>query len=253
MPTDEAIVSAQGARKPLEWSRQELEGRELALEWLETDGLGGFACGTVAGARTRRYHGWYVPAIPPPRRRWMLVSGCEEFVTAAGATTGISTQIYKSATNPDGSQNLTRFRLEPFPTWRHETEDFALERSLCMVRDRSVTIVRYVNRGARELTLRVRPLLAFRGSHRLQRENADWDPETEARGEVSLGAARCPTCPGSSCGPSSPRHGSTRSGTAISAIARKRTAGTTPRKTCGARSSGNGRCVPTRGRSCSSP
>ena len=185
MPTDQAIVSAQGARKPLEWSRQELEGRELALEWLEADGLGGFACGTVAGARTRRYHGWYVPAIPPPRRRWMLVSGCEEFVTAAGATTGISTQIYRSATNPDGSQNLTRFRLEPFPTWRHETEDFALERSLCMVRDRSVTIVRYVNCGARELTLRVRPLLAFRGSHRLQHETADWDPQTEARGEVS--------------------------------------------------------------------
>ena len=61
-------------------------------EWLEADGLGGFASGTVAGVRTRRYHGWYVPAIPPPRRRWMLVSGCEEFVSAGGVTEGISTQ-----------------------------------------------------------------------------------------------------------------------------------------------------------------
>src|SRR5712691_148003 len=66
--TNEVAILPRGARKPLEWSRPQLEGRELAMEWLETDGLGGFACGTVAGARNRRYHGWYVPAVPPPRR-----------------------------------------------------------------------------------------------------------------------------------------------------------------------------------------
>ncbi len=185
MSTDQAIALYRGARKPLEWPRRELEGRDLALEWLETDGLGGFACGTVAGARTRRYHGWYVPAIPPPRRRWMLVSGCDEFVTARDVTTGISTQVYRNATHPEGSRNLARFRMEPFPTWLHETSLFSLERSLCMVRDRSLTIVRYVNRGSTELTLRVRPLLAFRGSHRLQHEMGDWNAETEVRGETS--------------------------------------------------------------------
>jgi predicted glycogen debranching enzyme len=181
------VVLPRGSRKPLEWSGQELEdsSKGLALEWLETDGSGGFACGTVAGARTRRYHGWYVPAIPSPRRRWMLVSGCEEFVTARGVTTGVSTQIYRSATHPEGSRSLVRFRMEPFPTWRHETGTFALERSLCMVRDRSLTVVRYVNRGSTELTLRVRPLLAFRSSHRLQRETRDWNAETQARGETS--------------------------------------------------------------------
>jgi len=115
----------------------------------------------------------------------MLVSGCEEFVTARGVTTGVSTQIYRSATHPEGSRSLVRFRMEPFPTWRHETGTFALERSLCMVRDRSLTVVRYVNRGSNELTLRVRPLLAFRGSHRLQRETHDWNEETQARGETS--------------------------------------------------------------------
>jgi predicted glycogen debranching enzyme len=115
----------------------------------------------------------------------MLVSGCEEFVTARGVTTGVSTQIYRSATHPEGWRNLARFRMEPFPTWRHETGTFSLERSLCMVRDRSLTVVRYVNRGSSELTLRVRPLLAFRGSHRLQHETADWNTETQARGETS--------------------------------------------------------------------
>jgi predicted glycogen debranching enzyme len=183
--TKESISRDRAARRPLEWSRSEAESRALALEWLETDGLGGFACGTAAGPRTRRYHGWYVPAIPPPRRRWMMVSGSEEFVTARGATTSISSQVYRDATASEGLANLTRFRLEPFPTWRHETEDFAIERSLCLVRDRSIALVRWVNRGANELVLRMRPLLAFRGSHRLQRETPDWDASVEVRGETS--------------------------------------------------------------------
>ncbi len=176
--------AASSVRKPLERTAAELEGRALGLEWLETDGLGGFACGTVAGTRTRRYHGWYVPAIPPPRRRWMMVSGCDEFVTAAGVTRGISAQAYRDAEHPDGPRTLSRFRLEPFPTWRHESGGFAVERSLCLVRERSLAIARWVNRGASEITLRVRPLLAFRGSHRLQSETEGWDPATEVRGEV---------------------------------------------------------------------
>ncbi len=174
-------------RKPLEWAKAELadRGRRLSLEWLETDGLGGFACGTVAGARTRRYHGWYIPAIPPPRRRWMFVAGCEEFVSCEGETTGISTQIYQGAIYPEGDRSLAHFALEPFPAWRHETNHFSIERSLCIVRDRSITIARYANRGTKELRLQVRPLLRFRSSHDLQSENSDLDTTTEVRGEVS--------------------------------------------------------------------
>jgi len=182
---EESVEAPRGARKSFEWSGGDLSDRALSMEWLETDGLGGFACGTVAGPRTRRYHGWHVPSIPPPRRRWMLVSGCDEFVTAGGRSTGISTQEYHDVFHPEGMKNLSRFRLEPFPTWRHETEDFAIERSLCLVRDRAVTIVRWVNRGTAELTLRVRPLLAFRGLHRLQAETTDWDASVEVRGETS--------------------------------------------------------------------
>jgi len=172
---------------PLEWRGAELGDpeRTRALEWLETDGLGGFACGTVSGARTRKYHGWYVPAVPPPRRRWVFVAGCDEFVTADGETAGISTQIYRDAIFPRGEENLVQFCLDPFPTWRHETPQFSIERSLCLVRDRSVTIVRYVNRGEREIGLRVRPLLAFRGSHNLQSENAELDTAMELRGEIA--------------------------------------------------------------------
>jgi predicted glycogen debranching enzyme len=160
-------------RSPLAYSGAELATKSSDLEWLETDGLGGFACGTAAGVRTRKYHGWYAPAIAPPRRRLLLVSGAEEFVSAVGSpagSTGISTQVYRDAVYPDGRKSLTRFSLEPFPTWMHETDEFSIERSICLLRGRSATIVRWVNRGSRRIELRVRPLLAFRDIHSIQHE-----------------------------------------------------------------------------------
>ena len=185
MNIDESVAAARGVRRPLEWSGEDLRPRGLALEWLEADGLGGYACGTASGPRTRRYHGWYVPAIPPPRRRWMLVSGAEEFATVRGRTLGLSTQVYRDATGGDGAAILSRFRLEPFPTWLYASGDLAIERSLCIVRERSMTVVRWTNRGSAEVQLRVRPLLAFRGAHRLQKESGDWDTTVEVRGETS--------------------------------------------------------------------
>ena len=172
-------------QNPLVWSGADLAARGLSLEWLETDGLGGFACGTAVGARTRKYHGWFAPAIPPPRRRWMIVAGCEEFVREGGTSTGISTQIYRDVTYPEGRSSLTRFALEPFPVWRHETDRFRVERSLCVPRGRSVSLVRWTNHGDRRIELRVRPLLAFRDLHGLQRENG-FTAKVEIAGDSAL-------------------------------------------------------------------
>jgi len=185
MSSEETAVRA--SRRHLEWSAAELQSREtrLSLEWLETDGLGGFACGTVAGARTRRYHGWYSPAIPPPRRRWMLVAGCEEFVVRDDKRVGISTQIYENAIYPEGDTHLARFALAPFPSWTYQADDWEIERSICLVRDRSVAIVRYVNRGRVEVGLEVRPLLRFRGVGELLRQTFEMEGSVEVRGEVS--------------------------------------------------------------------
>ena len=175
-------IAEKETRNPLSYSGADLAARALSLEWLETDGLGGFACGTAAGARTRKYHGWYVPAIPPPRRRFVLVSGCDEFVSAGGEIAGISTQLYRDTVYPNGRANLTRFTLDPFPTWLHETEHFVIERSLCALRGRPATLVRWVNRGTRKIELTARPLLAFRGVHSLQREGG-FSARTELAGD----------------------------------------------------------------------
>ncbi len=182
---EEQTTAEKEVRNPLTYSGADLAARALSVEWFETDGRGGFASGTAAGARTRKYHGWYAPAVHSPRQRVLLVAGCEEFVVADGERTGISTQIYRDAVYPDGRASLTRFALEPFPTWLHRTENFSIERSLCLPHGRSATLARWVNRGERPVELTVRPLLAFRGVDALQREFG-FLAATEVSGDAAI-------------------------------------------------------------------
>jgi glycogen debranching enzyme len=77
-------------------------------EWLEADGSGGFASGTVSGVRTRRYHGLLVPATMPPAGRTVLVNGFEAWVELPGAALAISSQRYNpDILYPDGASRLS--------------------------------------------------------------------------------------------------------------------------------------------------
>src|SRR6266478_4180974 len=93
----------------------------LEAEWLEPDGLGGFASGTVSGVRTRRYHGLLLPATMPPAGRTILVNGVEAWIELSHITFAISSQHYHpDVLYPDGATRLTSFRLDPWPTWTFE-------------------------------------------------------------------------------------------------------------------------------------
>jgi glycogen debranching enzyme len=174
--------TARKTRGALEWTGTDLGAgdRRFSLEWLETDGLGGFACGTAEGMSVRRYHGWYAPAARHVNGRSPLVAGCEELVWCDGVTTKISRGEREPGPDQPGGSCLARFALEPFPTWRYETEKFSIERSLCLVRGRSIAIARYANRGRRTFGLRTRPLLRAAGPAGERRG----DPAVEVRGEA---------------------------------------------------------------------
>src|SRR5688572_30925522 len=82
-------------------------------EWLVTNGLGGWASGTVSGANTRRYHGLFVPALQPPLGRTVLVSQLNEWATLGGQIYPLSSNEYGDSTiNPHGYRHLETFRLE---------------------------------------------------------------------------------------------------------------------------------------------
>src|SRR5690349_11296678 len=79
-------------------------------EWLEADGLGGFASGTVSGVRTRRYHGLLLVATTPPTGRMMLVNGFDAWVETKAGRQAISSQRYgPDVIHPDGASRIESF------------------------------------------------------------------------------------------------------------------------------------------------
>src|ERR1043166_241005 len=87
-------------------------------EWLETDGLGGFAMGTSSGMRTRRYHALLCAATQPPAGRMVLVAGFEAWIEGPHGSFALSSQVYgEGLVHPDGATRIRTFRPDPWPTW----------------------------------------------------------------------------------------------------------------------------------------
>jgi predicted glycogen debranching enzyme len=161
-------------------------------EWLETDGLGGFAMGTVSGVRTRRYHGALVWAAAPPTGRRVLVSGFDVAVERAGTTEALSAQEYlPDVRHPDGPSRLSAFHHDPWPTWTYRLAEGAeVQHELFMPRGTAVVVLLWSLRGAQgPATLVVRPFLADRDYHHLCKDTGTLPPAPEyARGLLRLRA-----------------------------------------------------------------
>jgi predicted glycogen debranching enzyme len=144
------------------------------LEWLETDGLGGFASGTASGIRTRRYHALLLTATTPPTGRVVLVNGFEAWVEIAGRSFAVTTHRYEpDVLHPDGTGRIVRFAHEPWPTW-----EFELPGGVRIVQEIFVAaaggptwIAWTLLPGSAAATLRVRPLISGRDYHALHHEN----------------------------------------------------------------------------------
>jgi len=146
-------------------------------EWLETNGLGGYASSTITGMNTRRYHGLLVAALAPPVGRSVLLSRFEEALIINGRRVDLSTNCYPGVIHPTGYLHLKSFRLDPFPIFTFVSDGIEVEKSLFMIHGRDATVTRYeVNTPtAMNCVLEVRPLIAFRDFHSLMRENSELD------------------------------------------------------------------------------
>src|SRR5215470_6891318 len=149
-------------------------------EWLETNGLGGFASSTIAGLNTRRYHGLLVAATSPPVGRTVLLSKLEETLVVDGRRYDLSTNQYGGAIYPRGYQYLIDFRLAPFPVYTYRVEGIELRKSVFMVQGENTTAVHYEVSGQDPrfgaCWLEIRPLVAFRDYHSTTHSNTSLDP-----------------------------------------------------------------------------
>jgi predicted glycogen debranching enzyme len=89
-------------------------------EWLEADGLGGFAFGRVDSIRTRRYHATLAVATTPPTGRVVLVNGFDAWIETTNGRFALTSQRYApDVTHPDGAARITSFTRDPWPTWTY--------------------------------------------------------------------------------------------------------------------------------------
>ena len=143
-------------------------------EWLETNGIGGFASATITGCHTRRYHGLLVAATKPPVGRFVLLSKLEETLIVDDRRIELSTNRYPGVVHPQGFRLLKQFRLDPFPTFTFEADGIKIEKTVFMAQGENTTVVEYRALGvnpATNLRLQLRPLIAFRDYHSLTHEN----------------------------------------------------------------------------------
>ena len=144
-----------------------------ATEWLEADGLGGFALGRVDGIRTRRYHAALAVATTPPTGRIVLVNGFDAWVETAEGKFALTSQRYApDVTHPDGAARITRFTRDPWPTWTYALPNgLELIHELVMVRGAPLVALSWrLNRPA-DAQLIVQPYLSGRDIHTTHHEN----------------------------------------------------------------------------------
>jgi predicted glycogen debranching enzyme len=147
-------------------------------EWLETNGIGGFASSTISGANTRRYHALLTAATKPPLGRVSMLSKFEETIHIDGKTFELSANQYPNRIYPNGYKYLKNFRLVPFPVWTFEVEGVEIEKKIFMVHGTNTTIVEYKSKvlsPKSKVELELKPLLSFCDYHQLQHENTDFD------------------------------------------------------------------------------
>lgn len=154
-------------------------------EWLEADGLGGFASGTSLNTRTRRYHALLLTARKPPGDRRVLVNGVDAVVDVGDQRLALTSQTYKLQTEGEGKMVrhegrpvACTFDHAPWPTWTSDLGGgLAIEQQILVPRGLPLVVLSFRltgTPGETEVLLTVRPFLSGRDYHSLHRENPDF-------------------------------------------------------------------------------
>jgi predicted glycogen debranching enzyme len=159
--------------------------RASGLEWLETNGLGGWAGTTVAGAHSRRHHGLLVAATQPPEGRMVLLSRLDETLHVGGESFELSCNRFPGAVAPRGYEHLTAFRKDLFPTFDYEAGGIRLRKTVAAVDGENTTLVLYeVLEAPGPFILSLRPFLAARDLNALTSANPGVSQETPFENDV---------------------------------------------------------------------
>ena len=159
--------------------------RASGLEWLLSNGLGGYASSTIAGMNTRRYHGLLIAALKPPGGRTLLLHNVEETASVGSDEFRLSTNAYPGTLYPTGFRYLEEFRLDPLPVFRFSAGGAVLEKEVCLLQGENTVVLQYrVLETATPVRLGVDLLVNYRSHDSLTDENASLKFSTESTGRL---------------------------------------------------------------------
>ncbi|MGE5805327.1 MAG: amylo-alpha-1,6-glucosidase [Ignavibacteria bacterium] len=137
----------------------------LEKEWLITNGLGGYASGTIAGISTRRYHALLIAALPAPLGRIVMFNTMSyEIKTENGSSLKFSGLIKDH--DEHSALNLAPFKFfleDGLPVWQYKLENFLIEKRILMPYMQNTVVIRFkVIEGNSSLRIKLFPYLHFR-------------------------------------------------------------------------------------------
>jgi predicted glycogen debranching enzyme len=137
-----------------------------SLEWLEANGVGGYASSTVSGANSRRYHGLLVASLNPPVERKVLLSKLEETIINGDDRTALSANQFPGVIHPQGFNHITSFERGIFPTFTYQVSGVTIRKTIATVHGENTTLVLYEVVDAQSpFTLELIPLASSKDFH----------------------------------------------------------------------------------------
>jgi len=153
----------------------------LRREWLETNGLGGYASSTIVCCHTRKYHGLLVANLDEPGGRFVLLSKCEDSAVIDGREYFLTIHKYPPTYYPENSRHLEEYSQGVAPHFTFRMGDIELHKGLMLLPKENTLLIRYhLEKAATSVHLKVRPFLAYRNIHELAVENDSLRQETQA-------------------------------------------------------------------------
>ena len=152
--------------------------KAIQMEWIVTNGLGGYASSTALGINTRKYHGLLVAAFNPPVDRRVILTKLDEEIQIKNETYPIGSNEFKNGVRPKGYQFLSNFSLDPLPAYTYTVHGFQLQKKIFMRQGENATAVIYevFNSNENEALLRISPLVSSRHLYSVtKKENLAWD------------------------------------------------------------------------------
>ena len=154
-------------------------------EWLVTNGIGGYAAGTISGILSRRYHGLLLAALKPPLGRTLLLSKLDEIISYSDRFYFIHANRWADKTvTPEGYQYIESFYLDgTTPVWIYSCADALLEKRIWMQQGENTTYISYrLLRGNQTLSLSLKALVNYRDYHGSTQSN-NWQMQIEPQSQ----------------------------------------------------------------------